>query len=109
MSLRENIQIFHQLDIENYLKLLQREYMAREHPIQTDCYLIDDPELPFYEPKQTDEYSFIIGFNYAPLSSLLIQVLIDHPNLIHPDTLVRWTSEQELLLENSIEELKRLG
>lgn len=106
MSIRENIQIFHKLDIEEYLEILEKEYGAREHPIQANSHLIDDPKLPFYQPTQCDEHVFIMSFNYAPLSSLLIQALIDHPELIPQNALVRWTAEQELILENAIGELR---
>ena len=109
MSFRENMQFFHQFDIEEYLSILKKEYEARDHPMQAGSYLIDDPELPFYKPTQSDEHVFIMSFNYAPLPNLLLQALIDYPDLITPDTLVRWTSEQELIVESTIEELRMLG
>jgi len=108
MSFRESIQIFCQFDHEEYLTILQRDFGAREHPSQSGSYLIDDPELPFYRPVESEEYLFIMGFNYAPLSSLLIHALVEHPGLIPPETIVRWIAEQELLLENTIEEIGKL-
>jgi hypothetical protein len=97
MSLRENIQIFHPLDIERYLQILKTEYGAREHPQQDGAYLIDG--LPFYAPQQAEDHVFVLGFNMVPLSHLVIQALADHPELISDDVLVRWTQEQDVIFE----------
>jgi len=107
MSLRETIQLFSQIDIEDYLSVLQIDFGAREHPIQSNSYLIDNPELPFYKPIESKEHTFIMGFNYAPLSSLLILALADYPELIPSDTFVRWIAEQELILESTIGEIRK--
>lgn len=109
MSRRETIQLFFQLDVEEYLAVLQQNFGARNHPNQADSYLIDNPELPFYEPIESKDYAFIMGFNYAPLSALLIRALIDHPKLIPADTVVRWLEEQELLLECVLGEVREAG
>ena len=58
---------------------------------------------------QIDEYIIIMDFNYVPLSSLLIQALIDRPELIPQDTLVRWTAEQEIIMEKTIREMRTQG
>lgn len=97
MSLRENIQIFHPLDVERYLEILKTEYGAREHPRQEGAYLIDG--LPFYVPQQAEGYVFVLGFNMVPLSPLIIQALADHPELISEDVLVRWSQEQNVIFE----------
>ena len=104
MSIRENIQIFYQFDIDTYLEILKTAYGAKDHPTQNGCYLLDD--LPFYKPKQTDEYVFVLGFNYAPLSGLLIKALASHPELVPDDVSVLWTIEQKLLLDTTMGEIR---
>ena len=104
MSVRENIQIFHQFDVETYLEILKTEHGAEDHPSQSGCYLLDD--LPFYKPKQTDEYIFVLGFNYAPLPGLLIDALANHPELVPDDVSIHWTIEQDLLLDTTMGEIR---
>ena len=104
MSVKENIQFFHQFDVDTYLKILKDECAAVEHPTQPNCYLIDG--LPFYEPKQVEDHVSVLGFNYAPLSDLLIQALNSHPELVPDEVVVVWTIEQELVLETTIGEVR---
>jgi hypothetical protein len=106
MSVRENIEVFHRFDTNTYLEILKDEYGAREHPVQPGSYLIDDPELPFYEPRVAEDHISILGFNYALLSNLLIQAIIDHAKLVPDEALVRWTQEQDLVLEKTLGELR---
>jgi hypothetical protein len=106
MSVRENIEIFHQFDTKTYLEILKDEYGAREHPAQPGSFLIDDPELPFYGPREADDHISILGFNYALLSNLLIQAIIDHPEMVPDEALVRWTQEQDLVLEKTAGQLR---
>ena len=106
MSIRENIEIYHQLDPEKFLGILKDEYGAREHPAQPESYLIDDPELPFYKPQQLEDHVSILGFTFVPLSNILIQAIIDHAELVPDEVLVRWTQEQELIIEKTIGELR---
>jgi len=108
MSLRETIQIFCQLDVEEYLAILQQNFGAKKHPNQADSYLIDDPELPFYKPIQSKDYAFIMGFNYAPLSFLLLRALIDCPDLVPVESVFRWIAEQEPLLERTVGDLENI-
>ena len=108
MSFRESIQIFCQFDHEEYLTILQRDFGAREHPSQSGSYLIDDPELPFYRPVESEEYLFIMGFNYAPLSFLLLRALIDCPDLVPVESVFRWIAEQEPLLERTVGDLENI-
>jgi hypothetical protein len=105
MSVRENIQFFHQFDVEAYLAILACEYDAGEHPTQPNAYLIDG--LPFYRPREIEDHVSVLGFNYAPLSDLLIQALISHPELVPDEVLVVWTIEQELFLETTMREVRR--
>jgi len=101
MGLRENIQLFHPVDVDRYLGILLSEYGAEEHPQQTGAYLIDG--LPFYKPQQAEGYVFILGFNMVPLSSVLIQALADSPELAPGDTKVLWTQEQDLILDTVLD------
>ena len=102
MSIRENIQFFHTIDIEKYLDTLVAENGVQIHPSQPDAYLIDG--LPFYRPKQSDDYVFIMSFNKAPLSPKLIRTLANHPELASGDTPFRWTQEQELIAEGILKD-----
>ena len=61
----------------------------------------------FYEPKEMDDHISILGFNYALLSNLLIQAIIDHQELVPGEALVRRTQEQDLVLEKTLGELRR--
>lgn len=104
MSIHENIQIFHDVDVEKYLAILIREYGAIEHPQQADAYLLE--KLPFHKPQIAEGYVFILSFNMRPLSYLLIQALADHPELTPADAKILWTQEQELLLETTVGKIK---
>ena len=104
MSVRENIQIFYRFDIDTYLAILKDEHGTKVHPGQSGCYLIED--LPFYEPKWIEDHISILGFNYAPLSELLIQALVNHPEVIPDEAVVIWLIEQEMLLEKTFRQLR---
>ena len=104
MTVRENIQIFHQFDVEAYLEILKSEHGAKGHPNQPGCYLIDN--LPFYKPKQSAEYVNILGFNLVPLPGILLDVLANHPEFVPDETNVIWTIEQELYLQTTIREIR---
>ena len=105
MSLHENIQFFHQIDAKKYLNVLREENNAQDHPSQPGSFLIDEIH-PFYTPQQIENHLSILGFNYTPLPEELIQALIDHPELAPDETLVRWTQEQDLVLETTLRELR---
>lgn len=104
MSIRENIQFFHRFDPDEYLRILIDEHGAEPHPNQDDAFLVEG--LPFYAPKQTEEHIFVIGFNLVPLSHMLIQALVSHPDLAPDTTLIRWTQEQELIVESTLADLQ---
>jgi hypothetical protein len=95
MSLRENIQFFYPLDIDQYLEILKTSYDSVEHPNQDGSFFVNG--LPFYQPQNQELYVFILGFNLIPLSPTLIQVCINQPDLIPLDTHIRWTQEQDLI------------
>ena len=108
MSLRENIQVFHHIEPDKYLDVLKEAHNAQDHPSQLGSFLIDEAQ-PFYAPQQIKDHISILGFNYIPLPDQLIQVLIDHPDLAPDNTLVRWTQEQDLILETTLGELRKTG
>lgn len=105
MSIRENIQFFRGFDIEEFLNILREEYDAIEHSDQSGDFLVEG--IPFYKPHQFEDHVSILGFNYIPLPDTLIQALIDHPELAPDDTIVRWTQEQDIILEATLGELRR--
>jgi len=107
MGIRENIQIYHQFDIDQYVEVLKAEYGVQDHPDKTGALLLND--LPFYTPQASNEkdYVFILGFNYLPLPHVLIQALIEHPELAPSTTFIRWTAEQDLVMEGNLEELQK--
>ena len=105
MSLRENIQFFHQLDTDKYLDVLREEFGAHEHPSQSGAFIVDD--LPFYKPRQIADYISIISFNYAPLPDLLIKALINHPDLAPDNMVIRWIAEQDVIMEATLAELRK--
>jgi hypothetical protein len=105
MSTIENIEVFCKVDVDQYLVVLLNEFGAQPNPHQEGTFVIDDPPLPFYKPRQLDNRLSVLGFNYAPLSSLLILALIDHPELAPPNTIVRWSAEQEVVAQGSLVEL----
>ncbi len=108
MSIIENIEVFHRVDVDRYLIVLLNEFGARPNPNQRGTFLIDDPPLPFYRPRQFDNRLSVLGFNYTPLSSLLILALIDHSDLAPAGTIVRWSAEQEIVAQGSLSELAML-
>ena len=103
MSIRENIQVFHHFDPDEYLEILSSEYNVQPHPSQKSAFIIDD--VPFYAPNIREDHVFILGFNMVPLSPALIQVLVNHvnhPELVPRNTLVLWTQEQDLIFEGEV-------
>ena len=105
MTVRENIQIFQQFEIEKYLEILKTKYGAKKHPYQSGAFLVG--ELPFYEPKKNEhEYINILGFNLTPLPGALICALVGHSELAPDETKVVWTIEQELFLQATMGQIR---
>ena len=104
MSVRENIQIFYSLDPKTYLRILRDEYGASKHPTQPSSYKIED--LPFHEPRWIDDHVSVLGFNYAPLSDVLIQALVNHPKLVPDEVMIIWMIEQELLFSTTMKTIR---
>ena len=108
MSVRESLHIFHRVEVEKYLDVLKGEFGARENEQEPGSYLIGDPPLPFYKPQVVDGgYLAIVGFNYTPLSAMLLVALINHPELAPETTAVAWTIEQDVLAQGTLFELKQ--
>ena len=106
MTIRENIQFFHPVGAEKYMNVLKEKHGAQDHPSQPDSCLMEG-EQPFYKPQQFEDHLSILGFNYIPLSEQLILALIKHPELAPDDTFVRWTQEQDLILEATLGKLRQ--
>jgi hypothetical protein len=104
MSVREIIRFFHQFDAEEYLSILKSERGAVDHPFQPDAYMVDD--LPFYTPIEKAEYVYVLSFNRVPLSGVLIEALVNHPELVPDEALIYWTIEQELWFETTMGEAR---
>lgn len=104
MSVREIIWFFKQFDSNAYLDILKNDHGANEHPNQPQTYVVD--ELPFYEPFETEDFVCIVSFNKSPLPQVLIDALINHPELAVDDMTIIWTIEQEILLETTMGELR---
>ena len=107
MSLIENFEIYHRLDIEQYTRVLKTEYGAIDHPLKERSLLIGDNQRPCYYPQQAEDHVFVLGFNYEPLSPSLLESLIDHPDLYPDDVFVRWTAEQDLIVEGTLGDLRK--
>src|SRR5688572_8317905 len=107
MSVRENIELFCNLNLTKYLEVLNQEFEAQTHPTQPDAFIVEG--LPFYRPRDQDDHISILGFNKIPLPYPLLQALIEHPELASDDTVIRWTQEQELIFESTLGELRELS
>jgi hypothetical protein len=103
MTYRECIWVEHEVDVSQYLAILTTEYGAIRNKDAAGSYLIGDPPVPFYEPQLIDGRTAITGFNRIPLSPLLLEALVRHPELAPPDTTVLWTEEQDLVTEGNLE------
>jgi hypothetical protein len=101
VSQHEWIEVFHPVDIDRYLWVLVVQFGALYHPVGARAFLVDNPPLPFYRPKRFDDKLSILGFNYTPLSSLLILSLVDHPKLAPTTTLICWMVEQEVIVQGT--------
>ncbi len=104
MSIRENIEIYYPLRIEQYLEALSREEGAQKHPDQAGAFIVEG--LPFYSPKYVEDHISILSFNKVPLPYPLLQTLVEHPELVPDAVLIRWTIEQDLLLDSTMGEMR---
>ena len=104
MSVRENIELYGLTDEEQYVEILIREFGAAKHSIQEDTYMLEG--LPFYTPRLADDHLLILSFNNVPLPDSLVEALVSHPELFADDVIVRWTQEQDLRFEATLEQLR---
>src|SRR5690242_2248857 len=107
MTYRECIWVDHAVDVDRFLAVLKSEYGARANEMIAGSFLIGDPPVPFYAPRLIDGRLAITGFNRFPLSPLLVEALGRHPELAPPETPLRWTEEQDLLIEGALERVDR--
>ncbi len=105
MSVKENIQFFHKFNTDVYLILLQKEQGATKHPFEPSAYIVEN--MPFYQPRQIEEYVSVLGFNYFPLSSALITVLATHPEIVPNEVIVCWTAEQDLIWKGTMGKVRK--
>lgn len=105
MSVKENIQFFHQFNTEAYLILLQEEQGATQHPEEPGAYIIQN--MPFYKPRQIEDHISVLGFNYFALPSVLITALANHPELVPNEVIVCWTAEQDLIWKGTMEKVRK--
>ncbi len=104
MSVRENIELYGRIDDERYLHTLTVEYGAIRHPDEKHAYIVEG--LPFHAPRAAQDHLVILSFNNLPLSDALLEALILHPESFPDDVLVRWTQEQDLILEATLGQLR---
>ena len=105
MAQLENIQVFHpQLDIDEYLRVLREEFGAQEDPDRPRSYLVNG--VSFHHPQQAEEYVYILGLGHVMPSGSLIEALVNHPELVPEDVMVKWWQEQHLIGESTVGELR---
>jgi len=103
VSLRENIQLFYHIDINEYLEALRKKHGLEGHPSKDGLYLLDDHPFSFHRPQWNEDHLFILGTNLTPLSPTLVQVLVENPEFVPPETRVVWTQEQEIVFEGTLD------
>ncbi len=104
MSVRENIELYGLADPQHDGQALAEKSGAAKHPGQRNAYVLDG--LPFHGPRPAGDHLSILSFNNAPLPDSLIEAIVDHPELFPDGVLIRWTQEQELILEATLGELR---
>ncbi len=104
MSVRENIELYGGIDDERYLHTLTVEYGAVPHPNENRAYVVEG--LPFHETQVVQDHLSVLSFNNLPLPDAILEALVLHPELFPDDVLVRWTQEQDLILEATLGQLR---
>ncbi len=104
ISVRENIELYGLQNSAQYVDILSGEFGAAEHPNQENAYVLE--HRPFYAPRPVEDHISILSFNNIPLPDSLVEALVDHPELFPDNILVRWTQEQDLILEATLGELR---
>jgi hypothetical protein len=101
---RENIELYGPQDEAQIMEVLVDEFGAVEHPNQENAYILENQ--PFYTPRFAEDHISILSFNNTPLPDSLIEALVEHTELFPDDVLVRWTHEQDLILEATLGQLR---
>ena len=104
MSVRENLELYGLPEPEQDGQTLTERSGATQHPSQKDAYILDG--LPFHAPRVAGDHISVLSFNNIPLPDSLIEALVDHTELFPDDVLVRWTQEQDLILEATLGQLR---
>jgi hypothetical protein len=104
ISIRENLELYSQHDTDRYVEVLKDERGATDHPNQEGAYILD--ACPFCSPRSSGDHLSILSFKHVPLSDSLMQALVDHPEFFPDGILVRWTREQDLILEATLGQLR---
>ena len=104
MSIRENIELYGLADPEHDGQIVAEESGATQHPRQANGYILDG--LAFHAPRLAGDHVSVLSFNDVPLPHSLVDTLVDRPELFPDHVLVRWTQEQELILEATLGELR---
>lgn len=107
MSIRQTLQVYHPVDVAQYLDVLLNNYGAMENPYQPNSFLIDNPPLPFYLPQRIEDRLAIVSFSYLPLSAKLVRALHEHTELAPPHTKIAWLEEQDVMVTGTVESLGR--
>jgi len=107
MSVIESIWISHEVDVESYLTVLQAEFGAVAHPKEAESFLIGDPPSLFRRPVHFEGWTYITGFDNQPLSDVLLDALVQHPELAPERTRVNWTVEQDRLFTGTLAEVRQ--
>lgn len=94
-------------DQEHHANTLADEFGATKHSKQTGAYMPDG--LPFYAPRLAGDHISILRSNNVPLPGSLIEALVNSPELLPDDVLIRWTQEQHLLIEATLGQLRHLS
>ena len=104
MSLRENIELYGIQNEEQIIEILVDEFGATVHPRQAGSYVLEN--LPFHAPRSVNDHISILSFNNTPLPDSLLVALVDHREWFPDTILIRWTQEQDLILEATLGELR---
>jgi hypothetical protein len=105
VSIRENIELYPgDLELAKYLKILAEDFGLQDHPAQHGAFMAEG--LPFYAPRKSGDHVSILGFNKIPLPDCVIEALVDHPEFAEGSMIIRWTQEQDLILECTLADLR---
>ena len=99
MSVYEMLRVFHKFDPDKYLSILKDEHGAKPHPSIDDALKVG--KTPFYRPQDGGEYIYIVSFNHIPLPEVVLEAVINHPELVPDDVLIFLSAEVDICLETT--------